>query len=67
MWPVDFDGIQIADTSSWRKKSYPQLPLIKDFDKVDEKKISCEILNEVKNFSLNKKKGIFIFILQAAF
>ena len=36
MWPVDFDGNQISDTSSWRKKSYPQLPLIKDFEKIRE-------------------------------
>ena len=26
MWPVDFKGEQISDTSNWRKKSYPQLP-----------------------------------------
>ena len=32
MWPVDFDGNQISDTSNWRKKSYPQLPLIKDLE-----------------------------------
>ena len=30
MWPVDFKGDQISDTSNWRKKSYPQLPLIED-------------------------------------
>ena len=32
----DFDGNQISDTSNWRKKSYPQLPLIEDFKKIDE-------------------------------
>jgi len=36
MWPVDFDGNQISDSSDWRKKSYPQLPLIEDFKKIDE-------------------------------
>ena len=36
MWPVDFDGNQISDTSNWRKKAYPQLPLIEDFKKIDE-------------------------------
>tara|TARA_B100000686_G_C16806178_1_gene990717 strand:+ start:10476 stop:11828 length:1353 start_codon:yes stop_codon:yes gene_type:complete len=36
MWPVDFDGNQISDISNWKKKSYPQLPLIKDFEKIDE-------------------------------
>ena len=30
MWPVDFKGKQISDTSNWRKKSYPQLPLIEN-------------------------------------
>ena len=36
MWPVDFDGNQIPDTSDWRKKSYPQLPLIQDLEKIKE-------------------------------
>ncbi len=36
MWPVDFDGNQISDSSDWRKKSYPQLPLIENFKKIDE-------------------------------
>lgn len=36
MWPVDFDGNQISDSSDWRKKSYPQLPLIENFNKIDE-------------------------------
>jgi arylsulfatase A-like enzyme len=36
MWPVDFDGNQIPDTSDWRKKNYPQLPLIKDLEKSKE-------------------------------
>ena len=36
MWPVDFDGHQINDTSNWKKKSYPQLPLMKNLKKIDE-------------------------------
>ena len=36
MWPVDYDGNQILDESNWKKKNYPQLPLIKDFKKIDE-------------------------------
>ncbi len=36
MWPVDFDGNQISDTSNWMKKAYPQLPLIRDFEKIRE-------------------------------
>ena len=41
-------------------KKFGKVNYLGHFDKVDEKKISCEILNEVKNFSLNKKKGIFV-------
>ena len=36
MWPVNFKGEQISDTSNWRKKSYPQLPLIEDLKIVRE-------------------------------
>ena len=36
MWPVDFDGNQIPDTSDWRKKNYPQLPLIENLKKIKE-------------------------------
>jgi arylsulfatase len=36
MWPVDFNGKQITDTSNWKKKTYPQLPLIEDFKKIGE-------------------------------
>ncbi len=36
MWPVDFNGNQITDTSNWKKRTYPQLPLVEDFKKIDE-------------------------------
>lgn len=36
MWPVDFDGNQIENDNDWRKKNYPQLPIIENFDKVAE-------------------------------
>ncbi len=35
MWPVDFDGKQVEDTSH-RKNRYPQLPLIQGEEKVEE-------------------------------
>ena len=38
MWPVDFDGNQIIDTNNWKKKYYPQLPIIENFNKVAEVK-----------------------------
>lgn len=28
MWPVDYDGVPIPDSSDWRKKSFPPLPFI---------------------------------------
>ena len=36
MWPVDFDGNQIENDNDWRKKNYPQLPIIENFNKVAE-------------------------------
>lgn len=36
MWPVDFKGDQISDSSNWRKKTYPQLPLIENLQKIRE-------------------------------
>ena len=70
MWPVDFDGVQIADTSSWRKKSYPQLPLIKDFDKVEEiktledqaKLTTLYTENSVKFINDNKDNPFFLYL-----
>ena len=35
MWPVDFAGKPITDTANWKFK-YPQLPLIKNNDKISE-------------------------------
>lgn len=70
MWPVDFDGNQISDTSNWKKKTYPQLPLIQDFEKVKEIKTledqsilttlytekSVEFINE------NKDRPFFLYL-----
>jgi len=70
MWPVDFDGNQISDTSSWKKKTYPQLPLIQDFEKIKEIKTledqsilttlytekSVEFINE------NKDRPFFLYL-----
>ncbi len=70
MWPVDFDGNQISDTSSWRKKSYPQLPLIKDFEKIREIKtledqaILTTLYTEesVKFINENKNNPFFLYV-----
>ncbi len=36
MWPVDFDGNQITNNNDWRKKNYPQLPIIENYEKIGE-------------------------------
>ena len=70
MWPVDFDGNQISDTSSWKKKTYPQLPLIQDFEKVREIKtledqsILTTLYTEksVEFINKNKDKPFFLYL-----
>ena len=70
MWPVDFDGNQISDTSSWKKKTYPQLPLIQDFEKVKEIKtledqsILTTLYTEksVEFINNNKERPFFLYL-----
>ena len=70
MWPVDFDGNQISDSSNWKKKSYPQLPLIKDFEKIREIKtledqaILTTLYTEesVKFINENKENPFFLYV-----
>ena len=70
MWPVDFDGNQIADTSNWRKKSYPQLPLIKDLEKareiktLDDQAILTTLYTEksVEFIKKNKDNPFFLYL-----
>jgi arylsulfatase len=70
MWPVDFDGNQITDTSNWKKKSYPQLPLIKDFKKIDEirtledqaKLTTLYTEKSVEFINNNKNNPFFLYI-----
>ena len=70
MWPVDYDGNQILDQSNWKKKSYPQLPLIKDFEKIDEikslndqAKLTTLFTEEsVKFINKNNDKPFFLYI-----
>ena len=38
MWPVDFDGNPITDPNNYKKKAYPELPIIENYDKVAEVK-----------------------------
>ena len=70
MWPVDFDGNQISDTSNWKKKTYPQLPLIQDFEKVKEIKtledqsILTTLYTEksVEFINKNKDRPFFLYL-----
>ena len=70
MWPVDFEGKQIGDTSNWRKKSYPQLPLIEDEKIVREIKTLNDqaelttIFTEksVEFINNNKNKPFFLYV-----
>ena len=70
MWPVDFDGNQISDSSDWRKKSYPQLPLIENFNKIDEirtledQAILTTLLTErsVEFINNNKDNPFFLYV-----
>ena len=70
MWPVDFDGNQISDTTNWKKKSYPQLPLIKDFKKIDEirtledqaKLTTLYTEKSVEFINNNKNNPFFLYI-----
>ncbi len=70
MWPVDFDGNQISDTSNWKKRTYPQLPLIQDFEKVKEIKtledqsILTTLYTEksVEFINNNKDRPFFLYL-----
>lgn len=35
MWPVDYDGRAITDTSAYKKKAYPPLPLIQNNEQIE--------------------------------
>ena len=70
MWPVDYDGNQILDESNWKKKAYPQLPLMKDFEKIDEirdlndqSKLTTLFTEEsVKFINKNNDKPFFLYL-----
>ena len=70
MWPVDFDGNQISDTSNWKKKTYPQLPLIEDFEKIKEiKTLEDQAMlttlyteKSIKFINENKDNPFFLYV-----
>jgi len=70
MWPVDFDGVpmRLKDTSS-NKMKYPELPLIKDNDKVaevktlaDQDKLTVDYTEKAVSFiERHKEERFFLY------
>lgn len=68
MWPVDFNGNQITETSNRKKRTYPQLPLMEDFKKIneirtlkDQAKLTTLYTEKSVEF-INKNKGNPFFL-----
>jgi arylsulfatase len=69
MWPVDFAGKQVTDTSD-RKFKYPQLPLIKNNDKIreirtleDQAELTTIYTEHANDFiKRNKQKPFFLYL-----
>ena len=70
MWPVDFDGNQIENDNDWRKKNYPQLPIIENFNKVAEVRTledqaeltTAYTKKSVEFINKNAKKPFFLYV-----
>ena len=70
MWPVDFDGNQITNENDWRKKNYPQLPIIENFNKIgevrtleDQAKLTINYTEKSINFiNMNADKSFFLYV-----
>ncbi|WP_239986452.1 MULTISPECIES: sulfatase family protein [Arenibacter] len=70
MWPVDFEGKAISDTSNWRKKAFPPLPLIEGNEKVreiqtleDQSELTTIYTEKAVDFiAKNKEKPFFLYV-----
>ncbi|MEO2067519.1 MAG: sulfatase-like hydrolase/transferase, partial [Flavobacteriaceae bacterium] len=70
MWPVDFDGNPINDPNNYKKKAYPELPIIENYDKVaevktldDQAKITTSYTEKSVDFiNRNAKKPFFLYL-----
>lgn len=70
MWPVDFDGNPIVDTTNWRLKSFPPLPFIEGNQKVkeirtldDQAQLTTTYTEKAVDFIRRKKdKPFFLYV-----
>ena len=70
MWPVDFEGNAISDTSNWRKKAFPPLPLIEGNKKIreiqtleDQSELTTIYTEKAVDFiAKNKEKPFFLYV-----
>ncbi len=70
MWPVDFDGNQITNENDWRKKNYPQLPIIENFNKIGEVRTLEDQAQLTTNYTeksidfinMNADKSFFLYV-----
>ncbi len=70
MWPVHYDGVQITDTTNWRKKAFPQLPFIEGNDKAreirtldDQAQLTTTITEKAVDFIKRKKdQPFFLYV-----
>lgn len=70
MWPVDYDGKAIADTSNWRKKAFPPLPLIEGNEMVreirtleDQSELTTIYTEKAVDFiGRNKERPFFLYV-----
>ncbi|WP_220377734.1 MULTISPECIES: sulfatase [unclassified Arenibacter] len=70
MWPVDYDGKAIADTSNWRKKAFPPLPFMEGNDMVreirtleDQAELTTIYTEKAVDFiGRNKEKPFFLYV-----
>ena len=70
MWPVSYQGRQITNPKDYRKKNYPQLPLIEGNSKIKEIKTledQAELTTlftekSVEFINSNKKKPFFLYL-----
>ncbi|MBK7871529.1 MAG: sulfatase [Saprospiraceae bacterium] len=70
MWPIHYDGKPITDDSSFRKKTFPYLPLLHNTDTIQEvrtledqaKLTNLYTQHAISFITKNKKKPFFLYL-----
>jgi arylsulfatase len=70
MWPVDYEGKAISDSSNWRKKAFPPLSLIEGNEKIreiktleDQSELTTIYTERAVDFiEKNKEKPFFLYV-----